>query len=164
MKFLVSDLIDGETVKLKYDGVHQLEGAVLDKLRKRMVNLGSLINKHAVQPLSGLVFYLETSTFQNGLEATDMKEMIKRFKGEVSSTRKKANYVVVDPRTKANSILGNTISYQAVYHLIGSYGSIKAGRLSKDLSAAYLEESELRSLLRLIVRKAPEEITSEDME
>ena len=51
-----------------------------------------------------------------------IKEIVRANEGDITKKKREADYVVVDPRNVRHESRRN-ISYQGVYHLIGTYGA-----------------------------------------
>lgn len=51
-----------------------------------------------------------------------IKEIVRANEGDITKKKGEADYVVVDPRNVRHESRRN-ISYQGVYHLIGTYGA-----------------------------------------
>ena len=94
--------------------------------------------EYLMHPLSGLHFYLDAKSLNDDL-LDEQKDIIQSFDGELTKERDHADYIIVDPKNERHDHKKN-ISYQGVYHLVGTYGGAQFTTVTKDFTKPYAEQ------------------------
>ena len=142
VKAYVSDKVNQKSQEMRMKGLHHFSFKVLH-LIKNPAHLLDLetpaphLRDYLVRPLKGLTFYLDRHSMDKEI-THEITGIVEAYHGEVAKEREEADYVVVDAKKEFKES-SRSISYQAVYHLVGAFGVLKNPTLSPDFTKSYFE-------------------------